>query len=362
MNRLWVRFSLAFIGVILLMVLAGIASSIVIGYFELDPVQQQITVEVSEETIARIDGVAQRAFPRTLIRFLLISTVVGILMGVLLSRSLTAPLSKLAEGAKAIGEQDLSRRVEVEGSDEIQEVAQAFNEMADKLAEAETLRQNLLADVAHELRTPMTVLQGNLRAILDGVYALEEAEIVRLYDQTRHLTRLVNDLHELALAEAHELPLTMAAVDLAGLVKETQAVFEPLADEAGVGLRVELLGRLPMVQGDGARLRQALYNLLSNALKYSPAGSSITIQLEQTNAEVQLRVCDTGQGLAPEHVAHVFDRFYRADKARSRDTGGTGLGLAIVRAIVEGHSGRVTVESAGVGQGSTFTIHLPTVV
>lgn len=362
MNRLWVRFSLALIGVIVLMMFAGVVSSIVVSYFELDPVQQQIEVAVPEETLTRIDAVARRALPGTLLRFLITSTVVGILVGVLLSRSLSAPLGKLAEGAKAIGEQDLSRRVEVAGSDEIQEVARAFNEMADKLEEAETLRRNLLADVAHELRTPMTVLQGNLRAILDGVYALEEAEIVRLYDQTRHLTRLVNDLHELALAEAHELPLMLSSVDLAEVVQGTREVFEPLAEADGVMLRVELLGELPTVQGDRARLRQAVYNLVSNALRHSPAGTTITIQLEKTAVDIQLRVQDTGEGIAPEHMPHVFDRFYRVDKMRSRDTGGTGLGLAIVRAIVEAHSGRVTVVSEGVGKGSTFTIHLPSVV
>jgi signal transduction histidine kinase len=238
-------------------------------------------------------------------------------------------------------------------------VAQAFNEMAAALEKAETLRSNLLADVAHELRTPLSVIQGSLRAILDDVYELDMTEIARLYDQTRHLSRLVDDLRELAQAEANQLPLHVTTVDLTTLIEETAAIYAPIVEAEGLALRLELEDNVPTVQGDRARLAQCLQNLLNNGIHHTPRGGEIIVELTCETEQVQLRVRDSGQGIATEHLPHVFDRFYRADSARSRDTGGTGLGLAIVRAIVQAHGGEVTVASDGSGRGSVFTVQLP---
>jgi two-component system OmpR family sensor kinase len=283
--------------------------------------------------------------------------------GVLTSRSLTAPLSHLAEAARAIGARDLSRRVEVAGSDEMVEVAQAFNDMAAGLEGAETLRRNLIADVAHELRTPLSVLQGNLRAILDDVYPLDKSEVARLYDQTRLLSRLVNDLHELAQAEARQLQLNLQTIDLVRLVQDTVATFEPVAEAEEVTLSVQIPSGLLPIQVDSARITQVLHNLLSNALRYTPAGGTISVHAGcevGEGREVWLAVQDTGEGILPEDLPHIFDRFYRADPARSRARGGAGLGLAIVRAIVEAHGGQVSAASDGLpGHGSTFTVYLP---
>ncbi len=217
----------------------------------------------------------------------------------------------------------------------------------------------MLADVAHELRNPLHLLQGNLQAMLDDVYPLNKEEIGRLVDQTRQLARLTDDLHELAQAEAHRLPLHKQTVDVATLVKESAAAFRPLAKSKEVELRVELLGTIPTLHVDAARLRQATDNLLRNALRHTPAGGRILVQVEQQDSAVTMRVEDTGQGIAAEHLAHVFDRFYRTDSARSRDQGGTGLGLAIARAIIEAHDGQIEVASPGLGHGSTFTVRLP---
>jgi signal transduction histidine kinase len=292
-----------------------------------------------------------------------VSGVLGILFGVVASRNLTAPLSRLAEAAQAIGARDLSRRVEVTGSDEVKEVARAFNDMAATLEGAETLRRNLLADVAHELRTPLSVLQGNLRAILDDVYPLDKAEVARLYDETRLLSRLVNDLHELAQAEANQLALNRQTTNLASLIESTAAAFSPAAEAKGVTLNSQLPPALPPVQVDPGRLAQVLHNLLVNALRHTPAGGTISVQAGSEagqQGQVWLTVQDTGEGIASKDLPHVFDRFYRADPARSRATGGAGLGLAIVRAIVEAHGGHVSAASDGVsGHGTTFTIHLP---
>jgi two-component system OmpR family sensor kinase/two-component system sensor histidine kinase BaeS len=297
---------------------------------------------------------------RSLLVVAAVTGALGILFGVLASRNLTAPLSRLAEAAQAIGARDLSRRVEIGGSDEVREVAQAFNEMAAALEGAETLRRNLLADVAHELRTPLSVLQGNLRAILDDVYALDKAEVARLYDETRLLSRLVNDLHELAQAEAGHLALNRQPTQFAELVQSTATAFGAAADAKGVALNWHIPTDLPPVLADPARLTQVLHNLLDNALRHTPAGGNIALRAGCDDGEVWLDVQDSGEGIAPQDLPRVFDRFYRADPARSRATGGSGLGLAIVRAIVEAHGGQVSVASQGVpGQGSTFTLRLP---
>lgn len=286
----------------------------------------------------------------------------GIIFGVIMSRNLTAPLNNLADAAKAIGTRNLSRRVPEKGSDEMIKVAHAFNEMAADLEQAEQLRRNLLADVAHELRTPLSVLQGNLRAILDEVYPLNLEEMARLYEHTRFLSRLVSDLHELAQAEAHKLPLNLQETDLAQLVQKTTDTFRPSAEVKRVRLNVEVAERVPPVHVDAARITQVLQNLLANALRHTGEAGQITVKIEPNTTTVHLTIADTGEGIPPEHLPHIFDRFYRADPARSRDRGGAGLGLAIARAIVEAHGGQISVSSAGVpGQGSQFLLKLPVV-
>jgi len=282
----------------------------------------------------------------------------GITFGVLMSRTITAPLNKLAEAARAIGSRNLSQRVEEVGSDEMRSLARAFNEMADGLEQGETLRRNLLADVAHELRTPLSVLQGNLRAILDEVYPLSQEEIARLYEHSRLLGRLVNDLHELAQAEARQLPLDFQPTNLLEILTATADTFRPNAETKEITLNVHLPEALPPVSADSGRIRQVLQNLLANALAHTPAGGNITLQTQTDAGAVAIAISDTGNGIAPEHLPHIFDRFYRADPARSRDRGGAGLGLAIARAIIEAHGGSITVTSAA-GQGSTFTVSLP---
>jgi signal transduction histidine kinase len=290
---------------------------------------------------------------------LLGAAIVSIIAGILLSRSVSAPLSRLADVAHSIGQRDLTRRVAVRGTQEIRDVSRAFNEMADDLQQAEMLRQNLLADVAHELRTPITVIQGNLQAILDDVYELDKTEIAQLYDQTRQLTHLVDDLRELAQAEAQQLPMEMVRVDLKDLINDMAAIYEPLAENQGIELQTQISNELSFVRGDRTRLIQCLQNLLNNAFQHTPAGGSVIISLEPQGDFLHLSIMDTGSGIAPEHLPHVFDRFYRADPARARQTGGTGLGLAVTRAIIANHGGEISVQSEGEGKGSGFTVVLP---
>jgi two-component system, OmpR family, sensor kinase len=302
---------------------------------------------------------------RGLITFSLIGGALAILLAALVSRGLTSPLSRLAEAARAIGAHNLHQRVEVSGSEEIKEVAYAFNEMAAELQQAEILRRAMVADVAHELRTPLSVLQGNLRAILDDVYPLTKDEVATIYDQTRLMTRLVNDLHELAQAEAGRLELHMQPTDVKALISNTVTIFAPVAEEKEIKLSTEVPDYLPLVNGDAVRLNQVLHNLISNALNHTPIGGNVTIGAGMEKAEegitpkLRLWIQDNGDGISAEHLPHVFDRFYRADQSRSRATGGAGLGLAIARALIEAHGGQISASSEGLpGKGSTFTILL----
>jgi two-component system OmpR family sensor kinase len=290
--------------------------------------------------------------------------VLGILLGLGLSRGLTAPLARLTAAARRIAGGDLGQRVPETGSAEVAALGQAFNQMAADLEKAEELRRNLVADLAHELRTPLSVIQGNLRAILDGVYPLEQAEIATLYDETRLLNRLVDDLRQLALAEAGQLRLERQPVVPADLVNKATNAARVQAAAQGIALQVDLPEDLPLVDVDPQRIGQVLGNLLNNALTHTPSGGEVVVTAKRCpelvegarESEVEISVRDTGEGIPSEDLSHIFERFYRAGRARA--TGGTGLGLAIAKQLVEAHGGRIEVESE-VGRGTRFAFTLP---
>lgn len=298
---------------------------------------------------------------RTLIIAALLAGGLGLGLGLVMSRMIAAPLANLAQAVHAFAAREWDRRVPVTGATEIAEVAREFNEMAQTIQTAESLRRNLMADVAHELRTPLTVLQGNLQALLDGVYPLEPSEIVTLYDQTRVLNHLVDDLRELALADAGQLPLALRETDVAEVCRTAVEQFQPVAESQGVHLGGTLIGPLP-VHTDPDRVGQVLRNLVANALQHTPEAGSITVSAQIAAPEVlRIEVADTGAGISAEDLPHVFDRFYRGDKARthaSGSRGGTGLGLAIAKAWVEALGGTIGVTSTA-GQGSRFWFTLP---
>lgn len=305
----------------------------------------------------------QRFLTRTrgiLIAVAALAVLLGLAVSAVFSRSLTAPLQRLATAARAVGRGEIGKRVPVEGTSEVAEVARAFNEMTAALAKAEKLRQNLVSDVAHELRTPLSVLQGNLRAILDDVYPLNKAEIARLYDETRILARLVDDLQELAQAEAGALRFNIVPTDVGRILHAATARFEPAAEAKGIRLVCQVPDGLPAAQADPDRVSQILNNLITNALRHTPQGGQITLSAIAREGFVEVSVADTGEGIAPQDLSHVFDRFWRADRSRSRAGGGAGLGLAIVRALVEAQGGQVRAASDGPGKGSVFTFTLPT--
>jgi signal transduction histidine kinase len=371
MNRLWIRISLVIIVIVVFGMLLPVAAGIAIREFRADDFTPRLEIppeppEGIDPEIWKESLEARRKSPfpgwmvlNNLAPILTGASIISIIAGILLSRSVSAPLSKLAEAAHSIGQRDLTQRVEVRGTQEIREVVQAFNEMAEDLQQAEILRQNMLADVAHELRTPITVVQGNLQAILDDVYALDKAEIAQLYDQTRQLTYLVDDLRELAQAEARQLPMEMRPIDLGSLIADVTATYELLAEVQKIELQIRISEGLPSIIGDRTRLIQCLQNLLNNAFRYTPEGGSVSLSLKEQAGFVLLTVSDTGSGILLEHLPYVFDRFYRADPARTRQTGGTGLGLAITRAIIINHGGEIMAASEGQDKGSRFTVKLP---
>lgn len=289
----------------------------------------------------------------------------GLAMGAILSRSLTAPLQRLAAAARNVAAGDLSQRVEVEGSAEMVEVAHAFNDMTMALGESEEQRRNMVADVAHELRTPLSVLQGNLRAILDDVYPLSKGEISRLYDETRLLGRLVDDLRELALADAGQLRLDLHPAEVAEILEHTIDSLALVAEARQVALTGHYPEHLPAVRADVDRVAQILRNLLVNALHHTPGEGTVTVSARQLGNAVEISIADTGEGIDPRDLPHVFERFWRADPSRTRtDDGtlgtGTGLGLSVAQSLVDALGGRMWAESVP-GEGSTFSFTLPLV-
>jgi two-component system OmpR family sensor kinase/two-component system sensor histidine kinase BaeS len=289
------------------------------------------------------------------------SLTVGILalvLGSLLFRQITSPLRALSKSAQAIAEGDLGQRVVEHSDDELGRVAHAFNRMAQSLADADTQRRNMIADIAHELRTPLTIVQGNLEALMDGVYDLTPENIAAVHKQTVMLTRLVADLRDLTLAETGQLGLERKSISIAAVISQVSEGLEVQAREKDVKLNFEVAGDLPKFPADEQRITQVLFNLMSNALRHTPAGGTITISAERRDERVLVSVRDTGTGIAAKDLPHVFERFYRTDHSRSRTTGGSGLGLTIAKQIIEAHGGRIWAQS-WLGAGSTFAFELP---
>lgn len=282
--------------------------------------------------------------------------MVAVIGTMLLSRRVLRPIDKLTAAAQRLGRGDLTGRVPVRGNDELAQLARSFNRMAESLQRGEERQRRLVADVAHELRTPLANLRGYLEALADGVITPDKDLFASLHEEAVLQQRIVDDLQDLALAEAGNLAYHRVAVDLAELLETCRTAHHARAEAARVSLRVE--AQPVAVHADPDRLRQVVGNLVTNALRATAAGGSVRLVASHTHTQAVVQVIDTGSGIAPDALAHVFDRFWRADAARGRRTGGSGLGLAIARQIVTGHRGTITVASE-VGVGTTFTITLP---
>ncbi|MBE7435618.1 MAG: HAMP domain-containing protein [Anaerolineales bacterium] len=283
-----------------------------------------------------------------------IAAVVALVLGSILFFQIVSPVQKLTNAAQKIAAGDLGQRIPTQSQDEIGTLATAFNQMADSLAQHEELRRNLIADVAHELRTPLTIIQGNLEAMLDGILPTSPEEIATLRDEAAMLTRLVTDLRLLSLAESGQLKLERAKINVVELITRAVEPFRLQAQSSEVQLNLDLASNLPPIEVDVDRMTQVMRNLLGNALRHTPAGGCVTVACQSHKPqELSVTVSDTGEGIPPDDLPYIFDRFYRADKSRSRASGGSGIGLAIVKQLVEAHGGRVWVDSKP-GQGATF--------
>jgi two-component system sensor histidine kinase BaeS len=287
--------------------------------------------------------------------------VTGVALGLLLVagaargfRRLAAPVTALVEAAGRIEEGDYSARVPERGPREVRSLARAFNSMSGRLQQTEERRRSFLADVAHELRTPLTVIQGQAEALIDGLYPADAEHLAPIVDEARQMQSLVEDLRTLSLLEAHALTLDLEPTDAAELASETAAAYAALARANGVDLRVEADGDLGPVPLDASRMRRVLGNLLTNAIRHTPAGGRVTVRVERDDdGGLSVSVADTGTGIPAELLARAFDRF-----AKGEGSTGSGLGLAIARDLVEAHGGSIVAESPG-GHGTTIRIRLP---
>jgi signal transduction histidine kinase len=289
-----------------------------------------------------------------------LAIVIALILIFFLSRRITSPIDVLARTARRLGWGDLSQRVELRGEGEVAALAQAFNSMAADLEQAEQLRRDLVADVAHELRTPLSNIQGYLEAIRDGVMKPDVATIRSLNEEVTLLSRLVNELQELSLAEAGELKLVYQTEDIDRLVRQAVDPWRRQMAAKKISLSLVLPDNLPPVTIDWQRVNQVLHNLLENAVAYTGKGGTITVTAAKQGDWVEVAVSDTGEGIPAEDLPNIFERFYRVDKSRARVTGGSGLGLTIAKRLVEAHGGEITVRSE-LGKGSRFSFTLPIV-
>lgn len=305
-------------------------------------------------------GAAEMVFLNESNRWLTVAgiaaTALALVVGLALAWTLARPLRELTHAVRDLSVGQLGRQVQIHGTVEVDALADEFNTMSRALAEAEALRQRMAADVAHELRTPVSVLRGHLEAMLDGVYPLDSAHVAVAHDQTIHLARLVEDLRVLTLAEARRLPLERARLSPTALVSQILEAFEPLALDGDIRLTHTIAAGLPDVYADSTRIRQVLSNLLTNALRHTPAGGTIAVQVSAAASEVRFSVANSGSSLNAADAARVFQPFWRADAARERDSGGSGLGLAISREIIRLHGGSMRVKTAPDQVAFVFTL------
>ena len=298
---------------------------------------------------------------RLLLYGALIGAVIALVLGVVLSRTLTRPIRELTQATHAVSEGDLSQQVPVRSNDELGELAQAFNRMSSELSRSVNSRKQMTADIAHELRTPLSLILGHAEAVHDGVLppSHENFEIIR--EEATRLEHLVNDLRVLSLADAGELSINLQTVEPQRLIQDVASTYQYQAQRKNVALELDIASRLSMIEVDPGRMTQVLTNILDNALRHTPEGGKIVLSGQEVGHQIELSIQDSGPGLRPEELQRIFDRFYRTDASRQRDgtvPGGSGLGLAIAKSIVLAHGGQLSAEGEH-GKGLRVIVTLP---
>lgn len=373
-NRLSIRLTLAFLiaatsGVALIALLAYRLTSqdFMAFYSHMQSMERMMSGMMGRGMMGGMNlALAQREFLDNLSRTLWIGGISGValafLLGAIFTRQIVSPLGKISRAAHLISRGDLKQRVEVKGPEEISELASSFNAMAASLNRDREWRHQMLADIAHELRTPLFILQGNTEAMLEGILPTDRQNLASLHQETLLLSRLVEDLRTLSLAEVGQLSFQPSSVDLKELCLKIMDGFKGQAAAQNIRLSLETKEGQAHISAwaDRGRLEQVIRNLLANAFQYTPEGGHITIKIASNREGITLSVMDSGIGIPPEDLPRVFDRFYRVDRSRGRSTGGSGLGLAIVKQLIEGQGGKAGAESTP-GKGSAFFFTIPAV-
>lgn len=332
--------------------LTPVPGSYVIGTLYIAPVESASGSDFTSFLIV------YQAIGRFFLWGVLLAAAIALILTFVMSRRVLSPVRALTTATRKLGKGDFSQRVKSSDKGEFGELSRTFNSMADDLQRAETLRRNLIADTAHELRTPLSNLQGYLEAIRDGVIVPDSATIESLHDEALLLSRLVDDLQELALADAGELKLVRQSEDISRVIYQAVIAAQTRALDKGLNLQTDLPDQLPFCDIDSQRISQVLNNLLDNAVTHTPAGGAITVAAGSRDNLVEISVADTGEGIPEPELPNIFERLYRVDRSRTRKTGGFGLGLTIARRLVEAHGGTIQVRSEP-GKGSCFTLTIP---
>lgn len=318
---------------------------------------QMLTDEVIDELNQNFrDTLYQTLWGSSLIAILLASGI-----SFYVSQRITQPIRQLVRASQHIAEGYYEHSIELKTSDELGDLVQSFNQMAQSLAETETMRQQLIADVSHELKTPLASIKGYMEGLQDGVIPASNETYQQIHHEATRLQRLVQDLQELSHVEAGQISFEMQRYNLSEIAQASVDWLTPQYDEKSIALTIHKPEQAIWVNADYDRLRQVLMNLLGNALQYTPENGRVMVQLESKQGFAYITVQDTGIGLSEYDIKHIFDRFYRVDKSRARTSGGSGIGLTIARHIIVNFGGKLWVESDGLGQGSSFHIQLPLV-
>ena len=318
----------------------------------------QIHSGVTNEAVA-----LQEQFQSVVQQALLISgfaaLTAAVLVSLFVSRRIVEPIQTLSNVSRRLAQGLYRERIYLQADDEIAQLAQGVNQLAEALDQTERRRLALLADVTHELRTPLATIGGYMEGLVDGVVSANPATFNLILRETRRLQRLIEDLELLSRVEAGQLPVVARAIDLRSVLEAQIAQFEPLFSSNHVTLSLDVPEQLPQVWADPDRVAQVLINILANAYRYTPAGGQVTVQVSTDDHEVRVAVIDSGIGIAAEHLPHLFERFYRVDKSRARNSGGSGIGLAIARHLIYAQGGEIWAESDGIGKGARFIFTLP---
>lgn len=317
-----------------------------------------IAYPVKSVSVSRLEQQFVESVNFTILLGFLFAVLVTLIIGFFLSKKITKPLSQLVSGIEHISKGNTKFRITIESNDEFNQLGKTFNQMADTLERTERIRQSLVADVAHELRTPLSIIRAKLESIQVGALEATEEVILHLSDEVYRLSRLVNDLQQLSHAESGTLPLNKKRTEMNVFIESILTQFQWLADEKEIRLRMEKSSTELFIEIDRDRITQVVVNLLGNALRYTPEKGEVLVGVNEREKSTVLRIQDSGPGIDQQKLPYIFERFYRADKSRKREEGGTGLGLSIAKGFVEVHGGNIKVTSKR-GEGTLFEVTLP---